>query len=118
MERKHNGYRMQDMGVRLGDTARTETGTQEHGLHRSNTFSTRKRENLTGKEKESTKRAHQEKEKGNRSWKGKGEPQIRIVSFKTLTLSSEGRLDDICHHFKERADVIILRGTTGQRLDR
>ena len=28
------------------------------------------------------------------------------------TLSSKGRLDDICHHFKGRADVIILQGTT------
>ena len=61
-----------------------------------------------------TKWEHQENEKGHRSWKEKGEPQIRIVSHNSVALSSEGRLHDTCHHFKRRADVIILQDTTAK----
>ena len=80
-----------DMGVTLGDTARTEPDRQEHCLHRSIGRTTR-----------------------DRSWKGKGELQLRIVSYNPFTFSSEGRFDDICHHFEERSEVIILKGTTAK----
>ena len=100
--------------ARMGVTLVESKDRQEHCLHRSNTFSTRIHEISERKEKESTKREHQGNEKGHRSWKGQGEPQLRIVSYNPLIQSSEGRLDDICHHFKERADVIILRGRTGK----
>ena len=85
------------------------TGT---GATQQQNFSTHSHEKQTGKEKGSTKVEYQKYGKGLGLWKEKGEPQIRIVSYNPLALSSEGRLDDICHHFKGRAVVIILQGTT------
>ena len=38
-------------------------------------------------------------------------PQIRIISYNPLTIESEGRLADICHHFRPSADIIMVQGT-------
>ena len=38
-------------------------------------------------------------------------PQIRIISYNPTTIESEGRLADICHHFRRSSDMIMLQGT-------
>ena len=72
---RHNA----DMGVLLGDTAKTEPDRQEHCLHRSNTFSTHFQESdwkgvgkqRSGNIRKTRRDTDQEK----------GEPQLRIVSY-------------------------------------
>ena len=43
--------------------------------------------------------------------RGRKRENLNSGSCRPFTQSSEERLDDICHHFKGRADVIIMQGT-------
>ena len=44
-------------------------------------------------------------------------PQLRIISYSPMTIESEGRLADICHHFRRSADMIMLQGTGTKDFD-
>ena len=84
--------------VKQGTSPHTDRAQDHVHAHNHSTHSTGKGSTTTrGRSSQNTTPSHT--------------PQIRIVSYNPMTIESEGRLADICHHFRRSADIIMLQGT-------
>ena len=84
--------------VKQGTSPHTDRARDHVHAHNQSTHSTGKGSTTTrGRSSQNTTPSHT--------------PQIRIISYNPMTIESEGRLADICHHFRRSADIIMLQGT-------